>query len=243
MQKIPLSAALLTFLEGLEFSEAALAADEETVDFVQPFTDAMADWDGVFKEERESRRQVIRANALVAVRNARLDMKTTRFGASVLAEVGGDRKALFFRRFFTTSPSVFIRQGLRKQSETTLNIIVTELGKLEKKHPLRGYLEPLTDLAKSAIAALDARTKVLGDRTIGANDVTEWKEGVNALRLSTYAELLKIAAEKGYPRSWADSFFPSDSAGADAAAEDPGADAGSGTSAEASTDAANAKNK
>jgi hypothetical protein len=38
--------------------------------------------------------------------------------------------------------------------------------------------------------------------------VDEWKEGVNALRLTTYAELLKVAAEKGYSRAWADSFFP-----------------------------------
>lgn len=242
MRKIPVSAALLTFLEGLEFSEAALGADEETKDLVQPFTDMLAEWDGVFKKEREGRRNVIRANALVSVRNAQLDGKTIKFGASVLAEVGGDRKAAFFRRFFATAPSVFIRQALRKQCETTLNVLVVEINNLDKKHALRSFLDPLTGMSKAALAALDARNKANGERTIGTNDITEWKEGVNALFLSTYAELLKIAAEKGYPRSWADTFFPSDSGGADVAAEEPAGPAGS-EDAPAAGEADKAKNK
>lgn len=161
----------------------------------------------------------------MAVRNAQLDAKTIRFGASVLAEVGGDRKAPFFRRFFASAPSIFVRQALRKQCETTLNVLVVEVDKLDKKHVLRSFLGPLSSLSKATLAALDARNKANGDRTMGANDITEWKEGVNALLLSTYAELLKIAAEKGYPRGWADTFFPSESAGADApvdASEPPG---------------------
>lgn len=243
MRKISQSAALLTFLEGLEFSEAALGADEETQDLVQPFTDMMNEWDGVFKKEREGRRNVIRANAVVAVRNAQLDTKTVRFGASVLAEVGGDRKAPFFRRFFATAPSVFVRQALRKQCETTLNLVIVEIGKLDKKHALRSYLEPLTDLSKAALDALDARNKVTGERTMSANDVNEWKEGVNALLLSTYAELLKIAAEKGYPRSWADTFFPADSAGPDTATDDSASPEAPSGDAPAAGDADKAKNK
>jgi hypothetical protein len=42
-------------------------------------------------------------------------------------------------------------------------------------------------------------------------EVEEWKDGVHRLRLSTYAELLKVAAEKKYPRSFADAFFLSES--------------------------------
>jgi len=40
-----------------------------------------------------------------------------------------------------------------------------------------------------------------------ANEVDEWKEGINDLRTNTYAELLKIATEKKYPKSWVESFF------------------------------------
>ena len=220
MRKLSPSAALLVYLESLEYSEAALAADDETSDLAGPFTDMLAEWEGIFKKEREGRRNVIRANATVAVRNAQLDAKTLRFGASALAEAGNDRKSPFFRRFFTTAPSVFVRTTLRKQCETTLNIFVVELDKLDKKHPLRAYIPPLTDLAKAALKALDVRNKVMSDRTMSANDVTEWKEGVNALCLSTYAELLKIASEKGYGRSWADTFFQTDSGATDNPSED-----------------------
>lgn len=46
-----------------------------------------------------------------------------------------------------------------------------------------------------------------GTRGLVRAEVDEWKEGVNRLRLGTYAELLKVAAEKGYGRAWADTFF------------------------------------
>jgi hypothetical protein len=55
-----------------------------------------------------------------------------------------------------------------------------------------------------------------------ANDVLEWKEGINALRLTTYAELLKISVEKGLPKSWVESFFrPADDSTDDAADVEP----------------------
>ena len=117
-----------------------------------------------------------------------------------------------------------MRQPLRKQCETTLNVVIAELDKLDPKHALRAFTSPLSTLAKAALKALDVRNKAKAERTMSSNDVDEWKEGVNALRLTTYAELLKIAAEKGYGRAWADSFFPVDASAPEepAAAEAPG---------------------
>lgn len=235
MRKTALSASLLTFLEQLEYTEAALSADEETVDLAAPFADQIGEWADVFKKERAGRRAVVRAEAVVSVRNARLDQKTVKFGANVLAETGGDRKTGFFRRFFAKAPSAFVRLPLRKQCEQTLAVVVVELAKLEPTHVLKPYQEPLTSLAKAALEALDARTKAKGERTIGASDIDEWKEGCNTLSLSTYAELLKLAAEKGYARSWADSFFPSEATAAAETEEAPapgGADDGNVTGGE-----------
>lgn len=230
MRKIPLSSSLSTFLDVLEYVEAALSADDETAELAKPFHEQIEEWEGVFKKERSGRRAVVRAEAVVAVRNARLDAITTRFGASVLAEAGGDRKSPYFRRFFTVAPSQVVRQPLRKQAEHTLHVFAAELEKLEKKHPLRAHLAPLTSLAKSALAALDERTKAKSERTMSANDVDEWKEGCNALLLSTYAELLKLAAEKGLGRAWPDSFFPSERATAETGEPaTPGGDAAPAT--------------
>ncbi len=212
MRQIPLTAGLLTFLDEIEFTEAGLAADEETAELAKPFHEQIEAWEATFKAEHQSRRAVTRAEALVALRNAKLDGHTTKFGASVLAEAGGDRKSPFFRRFFAVAPSTFVRQPLRKQCELTLHVVVAEIGKLDKNHLLKPFAASLEDFAKQALSALDARTKAKADRGIASNDIDEWKEGVNTLRLSTYAELLKIAAEKGYGKSWVEAFFRAESA-------------------------------
>jgi hypothetical protein len=210
MRKIPLSAGLLTFLDSLEFTEAALSADDDAADLAPAFQEEIEGWELLFKKERIGRRGVVRADAVVAVRNAQLDDKTTRFGAAALAEAGGNRKSKGFRRFFSVAPSQFIRRALRKQADDTLNVLLGEIGKLDAQSPLKVFAQPLGDMATAAIQALDARNKAKADRTLANNDVDEWKEGVNVLRLTTYAELLKIAAEKDYGRAWADSFFQSD---------------------------------
>lgn len=189
------------------------ARDEETAELATPFQEQIEEWDETFKKERTGRRAVARAEAVVAVANARLDQRTTRFGVNVLAETGGDRKSLFFRRFFSKAPSQLVRQALRKQCEHTLTVMAVELEKLDAQHALKAFQAPLVSLAKAALAALDARAKAKGQRAADSNDIDEWKEGCNTLRLSTYAELLKIAAEKGYSRAWADSFFPKETPG------------------------------
>jgi hypothetical protein len=87
--------------------------------------------------------------------------------------------------------------------------------KLQLSASLLAFLDEL-EYIEAALSA-DDETKDLAERTTStsSNDVEEWKEGVNALRLTTYAELLKIAAEKGYGRAWADSFFPADAGAPD----------------------------
>jgi hypothetical protein len=104
---------------------------------------------------------------------------------------------------------------------------VAELGKLDPKHVLKPFAGSLTAFANQALSALETRTKAKAERAIVGNDVDEWKEGVNTLRVSTYAELLKIAAEKGYGKAWVEAFFRSESAsdsGGDAGEDAPGAE-------------------
>ena len=87
MRQIPLSYGMLYFLDELEFSEAALAADEDAAGLAAPFAEAIGEWEGLFAQERATRRDVIRAEAVVAVRNERLDSLTKRFAAAVRAFV------------------------------------------------------------------------------------------------------------------------------------------------------------
>jgi hypothetical protein len=225
MRQIPISHGLILFLDDLEYTEAALLASDDTADLAPSFSEEIEAWAGTFQKERAARRDVTRSEAVVSVKNVTLDVTTTRFGVGVLAEAT-DRKSSFFRRFFSVVPSEFVRRPLRKQAETTLQVVVAEIGKLAPDHPLRAFLAPLKTQAQAALDALDARTKAKGARSVSAHEVEEWKEGVNTLRLSTYAELLKRAADGAKGRPWADAFFRADAA--TSAADDEGADPAGG---------------
>lgn len=202
MRKIPLSYGLLHYLDDLEFTEAALTADPDAQALAQPFHDSITEWEDIFKRERGARRDVTRAEAVVGVRNVKLDLTTGSFAKMVSAVA-----APLLDRFFTMAPGRFVRRNLRWQAEKTRDVILVELGKLEAGHPLQHFSQLLHDGAKAALDALDHRSAVKGARTSVSNDVQEWKEGINALRTTTYAELLKIATSKKYPKAWAESFF------------------------------------
>ncbi|UQA55831.1 hypothetical protein [Polyangium aurulentum] len=215
MRKLPLSHGLLYFLDELEFSEAGLSADPDAQSLAAPFQETLEEWDGLFKKERSARRAVVRSEAAVAVHNERLDSTTIRFGAMVR----GVAPALM-NRLFTMAPGKLVRRGLRQQCEKTRDVILVELGKLEDAHPLKPFAAQLGTLVDAALSALDSRAQAKGARQTIASDIEEWKEGVNALRTTTYAELLKISADKGYPRSWVESFFRTASAASDPSDED-----------------------
>lgn len=210
MRQIPEKASLLTYLDDLEYTEAALAADPEGQPFASEFTAQIAEWEVVFRKERQARRSVTRADAVAVVRNEQLDLQTMALAKRARVEDAG-----FFGRVFKVAPSRFIAVGLRKQCERTRDLIVPELAKLPSTHPLAAFGVLMTNACDSAIAALDARNGAKGARQSAANDVDEWKQAVNKLRTITHADLTKIATSKGYPKAWADAFFPStaDSAG------------------------------
>lgn len=206
MRKLVLTRGLVHFLDEIEFSDAGLSADPDAAPLAIPFQDAIGEWETIFKKERLARRTVTRAEAIVAVRNERLDATTMQFGALARA-VALD----VLDRCFAMAPGKFVRRNLRKQCETTQTVIVPEVAKLGADHPLKPFGARFVAMASAALTALDDRAQAMGNRHSSANDVLEWKEGINALRLTTYAELLKIAADKGLPKSWAESFFrPSD---------------------------------
>ena len=110
-------------------------------------------------------------------------------------------------KIFTIAPGRFIRTKLRDQAAHTLNVAIVEIAKLPAENPVTTFGQKLKTLAQGALTALDARVTAKGANATIGNDIDEWKEGINSLRLLTWTELIKIADAKGYPRSWADAFF------------------------------------
>lgn len=204
MRKLALTRSLLHFLEEIEYSEAALSADSDTEMLAPAFRDAIDDWQLLFKRERDARRDVVRAEAYVAVRNQQIDRLTIKFAALVRGVAPS-----FMDRVFKIAPNAFVRANLRKQCESTKNVIVAEIAKLESESPLKSFGSLLDSLASTTLASLDDRGARKGTSQMVANDVVEWKEGINNLRTTTYAELLKVSATNGYSRAWVDSFFRS----------------------------------
>lgn len=222
MKQIPTSYSLLTFLDELDYTEAALMARTETVDIAALFSSEIEGFDPVFKDERAGRRGVTRAEAVVSVRNLGLDIPTRRFGGILLVEAGQDRKSSVFTRFFRQPIHEFIRRNLRKQAEYTRDVIVAEIAKLPEDSPLKPFGERLLAAANAALESLDGRVKAKAARQMSASESDDWKEGVNHLRTTTYAELLRRGAESGIPaREFADAFFRVDRATAAAAHAEP----------------------
>lgn len=207
MRQIPQTASLIFFLEEIEFTEAALSAREETKELACLFREEIDGWEKIFRQFREGRRAIVRADAVVSVCNQALDETTTRFGHVVLAEARGDRKSTAFRRFFPITPSELVRWNLRKQCEHTRDGILGELQTIADGSPLKAFMPLFKELVSRALGALDTRAKVGIERGRTAYDVEEWKDGINRLRLSTYAALLQIAVEKDLGKGFADSFF------------------------------------
>jgi hypothetical protein len=211
MKKLPLSLSLLTYLDEAEYTEAALAAHPQTSALATPFQACIQAWDGVFAHERQGRRAVTRAEAVVAVRDSILDDTTIRAAGWLLAECGQNRKHPLFLRVFTLAPSELVRLSLRKQAEHIRDTLLPEVARLPETSPVRGQSVALSDASQGALAALDARAAAKGARGVANGEVDEWKEGVNRLRLGTYADLLKLASQHGQGKGWADAFFRSDS--------------------------------
>lgn len=207
MRQIPVTYSLLTFLDDLTYLEAALSADPDAADLAAAVEEQIGQWDEVFAKERAGRRAVTRADAVVAVRNTELDRTTTRFAATALLEAGQDRNSPQFKRFFKSPPSALVRSNLRKQCEYTRDVILTEIAGVPAKSPLKPYAASLDKGLKAALVALDDRARAHGDRATGGTLIVEYKEGVNNLRTSTHAELIKRGVAKGFGRGWAETFF------------------------------------
>lgn len=215
MEKIPLTFGLPVFADQLEHTDAALSADPDTQELAKPFQEALSAWEERYRDQRTARRAVIRAQAVVGVTSKRLDDTTGRLAAMTR----GVAPALL-GRLFSMAPSAFLRRPLRDRCDQTRTVILVELVKLDDAHPLKPFAVQLAALVDTVLGAVDGRAKAKGERKIRSNDIKAWKESINDLRTTTYAELLKIAVAKGYPRDWVDSFFRPLSAD-DVEAEEP----------------------
>ena len=209
MWLIPIRYSMKQFEGHLVYTLTTTGVDPLTRDLAPLYEAELARWEILQKKERESTRALIKAEAEVGLRDVLLDGVTMPFGGQLFVMANRDTESVFFKTFLPTAAYRFVRRDLRTQSEHTRDVIVPGLAKLDAQHPLRTQYEvALAEAAQAALVSLDQRAKMRAARTLVKIEVDEWKEGVNRLRTTTYAELLRRSAEHNRTRSWARSFFP-----------------------------------
>ena len=207
MKKHRTNRSLPHYHSELAYTAAALGADPNAVTLSPLCGQLIAEWFQVEKTIRDANLEVVRAKAVVRVKNQILDRTTRKFAGILLAEASHDRDSSLFRRFFRVAPHIQRNQPLSKQIGHTQHVLVREIEKLDENHVLKPYGGMLRGTASEADAALKNLESAKAACLAVSRDVETWKEKVNAARLSIYGDLLKLAAENQYPRKWADTFF------------------------------------
>jgi hypothetical protein len=220
MKRLQESRSMSYYLSELIFTEAALGAHPTTSALAASCSILVNGWFALSQKEQESRHDVTRAGAVVRVKMQTLDLLVRKFAGLVLVESNQDRESVFFRRFFPAAPSAVAKKRLAKQVDFVRSAIVPEIDRLEEGHPLKGSRDALLNAAEEALEAIEARKLAKFTRASIARDIEEWKLEVNAFRMTAFGDLMRIAANEGYPRSWAEGFFRMDSTYAEAAEDE-----------------------
>ena len=207
MRTLDLGAAPLVFWEDAVYLEAALLAFDETQHLAAPVTVVVDQFPGLLQIDLESRRGVVVTEAQVAVADETLDGGFRETHNDTLFETRQNRQDPMFKALFSGHIGEVVRHALGRQVELAETLVET-LG-------LNLFSEEFRAKQRARFAPLIARGReVLGLRR-GAYlrraevrlTLKEWKEEVNAVRLSVYGELVGLAAQKKRPRSFAEAFF------------------------------------
>lgn len=165
-----------------------------------------------FQRDLDTRRTMLQASARNSIADASIDHGIRNLFSDTLHLVKQDRKRPEFTTLFSTHIGAVVRHALKRQIEVARDLVDKlrlPLYSEEFRAPRIAELEPL--IARGAQVVEEQRQAELA-RVGGRIDVRTWKEEANAVRLSTYASLLALAAQNGRGKAWAEAFFKRKSA-------------------------------
>jgi len=207
MRAIPLTCSILLFWEDLVFLESALLANPETEPLAAPVTETLDGFQAISKLDLESRRAILQSQARGVVADDFLDGAIRRVFASTLFRVQQDRSNPQFKTLFATHIGDVVRHALKRQLEVA-RAILEKLG-------LSLYDDAFRDEQKATLephvthgeAVVEAQRKAEIARTDARIEIRAWKEDANAVRLSVYGELVRMAGKTKRKKDWAETFF------------------------------------
>lgn len=184
------------------FTRAALKADPDAEEFVPETDNWLPAIDEVRRTERERREVVADTDARRTVANARLDIATTAFGRDLLHDLRHDRQSPRWKQYFSQKPSKVVRQPLRNQVTMVRAWLSSGMDPTLDMH--RGDLARWADQADQALVATDGTALVRGQAQIARTELAEY---LTAERDRLHRRLGELAAARGLPRDWPESFF------------------------------------
>jgi hypothetical protein len=193
MRTLDLGAAPLVFWEDAVYLEAALLAFDETQHLAAPVTVVVNQFPGLLQIDLESRRGVVVTEAQVAVADETLDGGFRETHNDTLFETRQNRQDPMFKALFSGHIGEVVRHAL------ALNLFSDDF-----RAKQRARFAPLIARGREV---LGLRRGAYLRRAEVRLTLKEWKEEVNAVRLSVYGELVGLAAQKKRPRSFAEAFF------------------------------------
>ncbi|AKT40373.1 hypothetical protein [Chondromyces crocatus] len=207
MRTIQLTSSLITFWSDVVFLEAALRATPETEALAAPVTEVLDDFPKILQRDLNTRRGVLQESARGSVADASLDTGIRQLFNGVLHLVGQNRKRAEFTTLFNEHIGAVVRHALRKQIDVADGLVGKLAVKIYPDDFRTRFVELLRPLVAHGRSVIEAQRQAEVGRVDGRIDVKAWKEEVNAIRLSVYAQLLTIASQTGRKRSWAEVFF------------------------------------
>jgi hypothetical protein len=197
----------LTYVD-IALSLAGEDGDKELSALVAPVQKLLGKWAKLDGDRRDRQRAVIRANALVGLRDLGLDDVTTRLHHAVLGECNQSRTAPLFTRLFPKPLSQVVKLALEAQLGTSRTLL-HKLTQAETPAAIRkAHEKPLTDSIAAGEAAIKNREAARAGMQGLATQIAGLRDEASGVLLITEGQLQAIAGKRGLGKSFVDAFFP-----------------------------------
>lgn len=183
------------------FTRATLKADPDAADLLSCTEHWPARLEALHPKIRAGYVAETEADAARAVASARLDAACTAFGRDLKHAVDDDTRSNRFTQFFNEAPSQFNRQPLSEQASRVVGWLVSD------DSVLVAHKAGLQQRAAEVRAALQQTALVAIVQGEGRQARAAHAKQLTAERDVLHADLVKRAAQRNLPRSWADRFF------------------------------------
>ncbi len=197
----------LTYVQ-IALSLAVDDGDKEIAPLITPVKKLLARWEAMDGERRGRQGDIIRANALVGLRDLGLDEATTTLHNAVLSAANLNRKAPLFTRLFPKPLSQIVSMSLEAQLGVSRTLL-HKLMQADTPTPIRKANEkPLKDAIAAGEAAIKSREAARAAAQELSTQIAGLREEANNVLLTLEGNLKTLAGRRGLGTAFVHAFFP-----------------------------------